>query len=161
MPDRPRVASPWGPPAKIRGFLGSPKPYKSLFWLSDSESAGSIHPRRVPTQRVFLKFCFFCMFFCICLSKTIVFLYKSTLGISESDSSMKLPHLWYWRNNFSWFFEGRTVGRIFGSRRVFPGAAAPGPPRRLGVSPVGLSPVGLSTCFYANIYVFAKIFFVR
>ena len=53
------------------------------------------------------------------------------------------------------------VDRHFRSQRVFPGAAALGPPRRLGVSPVGLSPVGLATCFYANIYVFAKMFFVR
>ena len=30
--------------------------------LSDSKSAGSIYPRRVPTQRDFLKFLFFCIF---------------------------------------------------------------------------------------------------
>ena len=53
-------------------------------------------------------------------------------------------------NSLDSFYEGELSG-----------AAAPEPPRRLGVSPVGLSPVGLARCFYANIYVFAKMFFVR
>ena len=39
--------------------LGYPKPHKSMFWLSYSWSAGSIYPRRVPTQRVFWIFNFF------------------------------------------------------------------------------------------------------
>ena len=38
------------------------------------------------------------------LLKTVVFLYKSLLGISESDFFMKLPYLWYWRNEFVLFF---------------------------------------------------------
>ena len=55
-------------------------------------------------KEFFWNFDFFCIF-CIFSSKTIVFLYKSTLGISESDFSMKLPHLWYWRNEFVLFFK--------------------------------------------------------
>ena len=37
-------------------FHFSSKPYESLFWLSDSDSTGSIYPRRVSTRRGFLIF---------------------------------------------------------------------------------------------------------
>ena len=51
-------------------------------------------------------------------------------------------------------FGGNSLDSFYGCE--LSGAAAPEPPRRLGVSPVGLA-----SCFYANIYVFAKMFFVR
>ena len=66
---------PWG----IMGG-GSPmvfdpmKTDKSLFWLSDSNSTGSIYPQRVSTRRVFFIFYVFCVcflffvFVCICLN---------------------------------------------------------------------------------------------
>ena len=103
---------------RIPHGIRSGRPYKSIFWLSYSWSAGSIYPRRVCTRRVFLKFWLFCIFLYF-LSKTIVFLYKSTLGIAESSFSMKLPHLWYWRNDFLWFLNdflkvGRSGGRTGG-----------------------------------------------
>ena len=53
------------------------------------------------------------------------------------------------------FFSFFIVGCLFDSSNMI---LCLKPPR---CSPVGLSPVGLATCFYANIYVFAKMFFVR
>ena len=68
------------------------------------DQRGRFTPGGSLLKKFFWNFDFF-MFFCIFSLTTIVFLYKSTLGISESDFFMKLPHLWYWRNEFVLFFE--------------------------------------------------------
>ena len=74
------------------------------------------------------------MFTCFLIKNHNCVLYKSTLGISESDFSMKLPHQWYWRNVFLWFLNdflkvGRSGGRTGSSWEPHGNPTGPhGPP---------------------------------
>ena len=84
--------------------------FSTWFWLIYLDSSQMFMVKDIGHFDVYgrwviFMFFFFLYFFLFFSLKTTVFLYQSTQGISESDFSMKLPHLWYWRNEFLLIFK--------------------------------------------------------